>query len=133
MDYYNGVQCFINYATFITRNISGGGIRCSCKRCQNKKFFHPYVVTMHILHKRFIEEYLCWYAHGEPFVPHEIMVKRMVGLISSANNVHGVETDNGNPYKTMVMDAMKMNQGHVSQYQIVEKNLMHTRLGFLIF
>jgi len=47
-----------------------------------------------------MEEYLCWYAHGESFVPHETMVERMVGSTSSANNVHGVETDNSNPYRT---------------------------------
>jgi hypothetical protein len=43
------------------------------------------------------------------------MVERMVGSTSSANNVHGVETDNSNPYRTMVMDVMRINQGYVSQ------------------
>ena len=45
IDYCNGVQSFINYTTSISRNINGGGIRCSCKRCKNKKFLHPDVVT----------------------------------------------------------------------------------------
>jgi hypothetical protein len=57
MDYYNGVQGFINYATSILRNISGGGIRYPCRRFQNKKFLHLDVVTMHLLHKGFMEEY----------------------------------------------------------------------------
>jgi hypothetical protein len=52
-----------------------------------------------------MEEYLCWYAHGEPFVPHESMVERMVGSTSSASKMHIVVNDNSNPYKTMVMDA----------------------------
>ena len=39
MDYYNGIQGFFNYATSISRNISGGGIRCPYKRCKNKKVF----------------------------------------------------------------------------------------------
>jgi len=56
---------------------------------------------------------MCWYAHGELFVPYEIMVERMVGLTFSASNVYGVETDNSNPYRTIVMDAMRINQGHV--------------------
>jgi hypothetical protein len=55
---------------------------------------------------------MCWYAHGEPFVPHEIMVERMVETTSSASNVHGVVDDNSNFYRTMIMDAMRMNQGH---------------------
>ena len=71
-----------------------------------KKFFYPNIVTMHLLHKGFMEEYLCWYAHGEQFVHHKTMVERMVGSTSSTSNVHGVETDNSNPYRTIVMDAM---------------------------
>jgi len=59
-----------------------------------------------------MEKYMCWYAHGEPFVPHETMVERMVETTSSASNMHGVVDDNSNPYRTMVMDAMRMNQGH---------------------
>jgi hypothetical protein len=30
MDYYNGVQGFINFATSIPRNFTDGGIRCPC-------------------------------------------------------------------------------------------------------
>ena len=37
------------------------------------------------------------------------MVERMVGLTSSSSNVHGVVDDNSNPYKSMVMDVMRMN------------------------
>ena len=39
---------------------------------------HPDVVTMHLLTKGFIEDYMCWYAHGELFVPNESMVERVV-------------------------------------------------------
>jgi hypothetical protein len=39
----------------------------------------------------------------------------MVKLTSSTSNVHGVVNDNSNPYRNMVIDAMKMNQGHVDQ------------------
>ena len=112
MDYCNGVQGFINYTTSISRNISRGGIRCPCKRCKNKKFLDLDVVTMHLLYKGFMEEYMCWY--GELFVPHKIIVERMVGSTSNDSNVHGVVNDNSNPYRTMVMDAMGMNQSHTS-------------------
>ena len=37
MNYCNEIQGFINYAISNSRNISGGGIRCPCKRCKNKK------------------------------------------------------------------------------------------------
>ena len=43
------------------------------------------------------------------------MVERMVGSTSSASNVHGVVNDNSNPYRNMVMDAMRMNQCNASQ------------------
>jgi hypothetical protein len=74
-----------------------------------KKFLNLDVVTMHLLPKRFMEQYLCWHAHGEQYVPHETMVKRMIESTSSASNVHRVVDDNSNPYKNMVMDAMRMN------------------------
>jgi len=74
MDYYNGVQGFVNYALSNPRNISGGSIRCPCKTCKNKKFLDPDVVMIHLLQKRFMERYLCWFAHGEPYVPHETMI-----------------------------------------------------------
>ena len=98
MDYYNRIQSFINFATSISRNFSGDGIKCPYRRCKNKKFLHPDVVTMHLLHKRFMEDYLCWYAHEKLFVHNESMIQRMVESTSSASNVHGVVNDNSNPY-----------------------------------
>jgi len=56
----------------------------------------------------------------------------MIGSPSSASNMYGVVNDNSNPYRNMIMDAMRMNPGNVSQCPIIEKNLMKTRLGFLI-
>jgi len=62
-----------------------------------------------------MEDYPCWYAHEELFVRNESMVERMVGLTSSASNVHEVVNDNSNPYRNMVMDAMRMNQSNATQ------------------
>ena len=41
----------------------------------------------------------------------------MVGSTSSASNVHEAVNDNTNPCRNMVMDAMRMNQGHVINVQ----------------
>jgi len=68
-----------------------------------------------------MKDYLYWYAHGELFIHNESMVEMMIGLTSSANNVHGVVNDNSNPYRKMVMDVMRMNQGNVTQCPIVEE------------
>ena len=76
---------------------------------------------MHLLTKGFMEDYLCWYAYGELFIRNESMVEKMVGSTSNARNVHGVVYDNNNPYMNMVMDAMRMNQGNVSQCLIVKE------------
>jgi hypothetical protein len=121
MDYCNRVQGFINFTTSIHRNFTGGGIRCPCRKCQNKKYLHPDVVMMHPLHKGFMENYRCWYAHGEVFVSKKRMGERVVGSTSSASNMHEVANDNTNPYRNMVMDAMRMNQANVSQCPIVEE------------
>jgi len=58
MDYCNRVQGFINFTTSIPRNFTGGDIRCPCRKCQNKKYLHPDVVMMHLLHKRVYGELL---------------------------------------------------------------------------
>ena len=68
-----------------------------------------------------MEEYLCCYAHREPFVSHETMVERMVWSPSSASNVHEVVDDNSNPYGTMVMDAIRMNKCHIDQCLIIDE------------
>jgi len=68
-----------------------------------------------------MEDYLCWYAHRELFVPNKSMVERVVGSTSSASNVHEIGNDNSNPYKNMVMDAMRMSEGNVSECPIVKE------------
>ena len=45
----------------------------------------------------------------EEFVLHEIMVERMVGSTFSSNNMHlGVDV-NSNPFRNMIVDAMRIN------------------------
>jgi hypothetical protein len=132
MDYCNEVQGFINYTISNPRDISGSGIRCSCKRCKNKKFLDPDVVTIHLLQKGFIEQYMFWYIHREPYVPHEIMVERMIGSTFNASNVHGVIDDNSNPYRNMVMDMMRMNQGHTGSIIDEEPNANVTKVFDLL-
>jgi hypothetical protein len=39
----------------------------------------------------------------------------MVGSTSSSSNVYEVVDENSNPYRNIVMDVMRMNQGNVSQ------------------
>jgi hypothetical protein len=45
----------------------------------------------------------------------------MVGLTSSSSNVNKVVDNNSNPYRNIVMDAMRMNQGCAGQCPIVDK------------
>jgi len=59
--------------------------------------------------------------------------RKMVGSISSASNVHEVVNDNNNPYRTIVMDAMRMNQGHTDQFPIIDKEPNANATKFFIF
>jgi hypothetical protein len=52
---------------------------------------------MHLLHKGFMENYHCSYAHEEVFVSKRRMGETVVGSTSSASNVHEVANDNTNP------------------------------------
>jgi len=107
--YRNGVEDFIKHTLSNSKNISGDSIRCTCKRCKNKKFLHLDVVTMYFLQKRFMNKYLCWFAHEELYVPYKTMLERVIKSTSSSNNMHRVVDDNSNYYKNMIMDAMQMN------------------------
>ena len=105
----------------ISQHLFRGILLMECRKCKNKKFLHQDVVTMHLLTKGFMKDYLCWYAHRELFVPNESIIERVVGSTSCANNVHKVVNDNSNPYRNMVMDAIRMNEGNVSECPIVEE------------
>jgi len=35
--------------------------------------------------------------------------------------VHGFVDDNGNPYKNMIIDAMRMNQGYADECLIIDE------------
>jgi hypothetical protein len=49
------------------------------------------------------------------------MVESMVGSTSSASNMHEVLNDNSNPYRNIVVDAMRMNQRKANQCPIIEE------------
>jgi hypothetical protein len=76
---------------------------------------------MHLLTKGFIEDYLCWYAHGELFVPDESMEEQVVRSTFSASNMQVVGNENSSPYRNMVMDAMRMSEGNVIECPIIEE------------
>jgi hypothetical protein len=61
------------------------------------------------------------------------MVEKMVGSTSSSSNVHEVVDDNINPYRNMIMDAMRINQGYAAQCPIIdeEPNADTTRFFYL--
>jgi hypothetical protein len=68
-----------------------------------------------------MEDYLCWYDHGELFVPDESTEEQVVGSTSSASNMYEVGNENSNPYRNMVMDAMRMSEGNIRECPIVEE------------
>jgi hypothetical protein len=68
-----------------------------------------------------MEDYLCWYAHGELFVPDESLEEQVVGSTSSASNMHEIGNENSNPYRYMVMDVMRMSEGNIREFSIIEE------------
>jgi hypothetical protein len=49
------------------------------------------------------------------------MVKKMIGSTSSSSNKHEVVDNNSNHYRSMIIDAMRMNQGYVGECLIVDE------------
>ena len=54
----------------------------------------------------------------------------MVGATYSSSNVNKVVDNNSNPYKNMIMDAIRMNQGCANQCPVVNKELNADVTGF---
>jgi hypothetical protein len=113
MDYCNEVENFTKYTLSNPKIISGGGIRYLCKSCKNKKFINLNVITMYLLQKGFLKKYLCLFTYGEPYVPYETMIERMVRSTYSSSNVYGVIDDNNNNYRCMVIDEIMVMQMNV--------------------
>ena len=68
-----------------------------------------------------MEKYLCWFAHEKPYVPYETMIQRMVGSTFSSNNMYGVVDDHSNCYKSIVIDAIRMNRGDAGECSIIDE------------
>jgi hypothetical protein len=51
------------------------------------------------------------------------MIEMMIGSTFSSSNVHGVVDDNNNPYRSMVIDAMRMNEGYANECSIVDDEI----------
>jgi hypothetical protein len=45
----------------------------------------------------------------------------MVDLTSNSSNMHEVVDDNSNHYRSMVIDALRMNQGYAGECSIVDE------------
>jgi len=84
---------------------------------------------MHHIKNWFVEKYLCWLPYREPYVPYETMLERIVGSTSTSSNIYEVIDDNHNRYKSMVMEAMRINHGYSGEGSCVheEPNVDATR------
>ena len=67
------------------------------------------------LKKKFVEKYLCWFIHEEPYIPYKTMLEMIVGLIFISNNIHEVVDGNSYCYRSMVMNAMRINHCYSSE------------------
>jgi hypothetical protein len=64
---------------------------------------------MHLFKKTFVKKYLCWFTYRKPYVLYITMLERMAGSISSSRNITRFIDDYSNSYRSMMIDAMKMN------------------------
>jgi hypothetical protein len=72
-------------------------------------------MMMCLLKIKYVEMYLRWFAHGEPYVPYNTILERIVSSTSSSSNIHEVVNYNNNRYKSMMIDAMRINCGYSSK------------------
>jgi hypothetical protein len=81
-----------------------------------------------------MEKYLCCFAHEELYVPYEIIVERIVGSTSNSDNMHKVLDDNSKGYRSMIINAIGMNQSVGDGCSIVneESNANATSFFYLL-
>jgi hypothetical protein len=70
---------------------------------------------MHLFKKGFVEKYLCWFAYREPYIPHVTMLEKIIYSTFSSSNIHEFVDDYSNPYRSIVMDAIKIKHGYSSK------------------
>jgi len=102
----------INFILSNMKNISRGKIRYPYMKCKNKKLHHNDVVMMHLLKIVCRKIFVMVCTSKKPYVPYKNMLDRMVCSTFSSNNIHEFVNDNSNPYRSMVMNTMRMNQGY---------------------
>ena len=79
-----------------------------------------------------MEKYLCCFAHEELYVAYEIIVERMVGSTSSSNNMHKVLDDNSKGYRSIIINAIGMNQSVGDGCSIVDEESNANAIGFFL-
>ena len=84
-----------------------------------------------------MEDYLCWYAHEELFVPNKRMVERVVGSTFSASNVHEIVNDNSNPYRKALKPKTSYGKPSISvkfqQFHYICARLCSISISLLIW
>jgi hypothetical protein len=114
-DYLKGVKDFINFILSNSKNISECEIRFSCVKCKNKKFHYKNVMMMYLFKIRFVEKYLYWFVYEEPYIPNKSMLQMMIGSTSNSSYTYEVVDDNNNSYRSLVMDARRINQDYLGE------------------
>ena len=102
MNYCNGVEGFINYASSKPKILVDVVLYVHIRGVKIKSFSIQMLLRCAFYKKKkFIEKYLCWFAHIEPYVLYETMVEMIIESIFNFSNVHGVVDNNSNCYKSM--------------------------------
>ena len=58
---------------------------------------------------------MCLFVHEELYIADDTKLKRIIGATPSSNNKHEVLDDNNNHYRSMVMDAMRINHSYLGE------------------
>ncbi|KAF7841448.1 WEB family protein [Senna tora] len=121
-EFVAGVDQFIGYVLFEKNLGSNGQIRCPCLRCDNRKFIDVEIVKDHLYRHGFVPDYYQWIWHGEPFLHHDDIER--VGIendarvdVDNVERVVGVEVDEPNLYRTMILDAAVTNTASNAQFE----------------
>ncbi|XP_050211492.2 uncharacterized protein LOC126661677 [Mercurialis annua] len=101
-----GVEEFVEFAKRHPQFMDGAKIRCPCNhtKCRNKGYLDEVTVMCHLGKNGFMQNYYCWYNHGETYVPNLVRPDHNIDL---ENTCHQAETsDAGDLFRSMMDDVI---------------------------
>jgi hypothetical protein len=107
LEFVEGVNEFIEFATSQENFQRFSKLRCPCKKCECRRFHNVDDVMVHLYERGFMNNYYCWTNHGES------MPRSSPVVVDESYYDNGQHREEFNPFEQMIMDHIGPEVGRV--------------------